>query len=162
MLVLQDQVQLFQQDKMEYKINAKDLPLSTKTSVEVCRFLRNKSVKKAQEILQRVIKKEQPVPYKRYIKEIPHRKGKIATGRYPLKVSKEILKLLKGGLASAQNQGLSSDLIISHISSHKAGHQWHFGRKRRRRMKRTHIKIILKESKIKETEKKHDRKTNSK
>ncbi|MBL7147382.1 MAG: 50S ribosomal protein L22 [Nanoarchaeota archaeon] len=142
---------------MEYKINAKDLGISSKTSVEVCRLLRNKTVKKAQQILQRVLKKKQPVPYKRYKKEIPHRAGKIATGRYPIKISKEILKLLKGGLASAQNQGLSQDLIISHISAHKASHQWHSGRKRRRRMKRTHIKIILKE-----TKNKNDRKTDSK
>lgn len=142
---------------MEYKINAKDLGISTKVSVEICSWIRNKPVKKVQKMLERVIEKKQAVPYKRYRKEIPHRAGKIATGRYPIKASETILKLLKGGLAGAQNKGLSEDLIISHISAHKAGNQWHYGRQRRRRMKRTHINIILKEE-----EKKNDRKTNSK
>ena len=141
---------------MEYKINAKDLGISTKVSVEICNLLRNKQVKNAQKILERVIEKKEAVPYKRYKKEIPHRPGKMATGRYPIKASQTILKLLKGGLTSAQNQGLTGNLIISHISAHKAGNQWHFGRARRRRMKKTHLKIILKE------EKKNDRKKDDK
>jgi len=140
---------------MEYKINAKDLGISTKISVEVCNLLRNKQVKKAQQILERVIEKKQAVPYRRYKREIPHRAGKMAAGRYPIKVSKVILKILKGGAAGAQNQGLSSELFIGHISAHKAGNQWHYGRMRRRRMKKTHINIILKE-------KQNDRKTDNK
>jgi len=156
-LELQNQVQLYQQDKMEYKINAKDLGISTKISVEICNLLRNKPVKKAQQILERVTEQKQAVPYKRYNKEIPHRAGKMATGRYPIKASQVILKILKGGAAGALNQGLSADLIISHMSAHKAGNQWHYGRQRRRLMKKTHLKIILKEK-----EKKNDRKTNNK
>ena len=46
-------------------------------------------------ILEKVIEGKQAVPYTRFVANIPHRKGKIRTGRYPLKASKEILNLVK-------------------------------------------------------------------
>ena len=100
---------------MEAIANGKNLGISTKTSVEVCRFVRGKTTENAKKMLQRVIDKKQAVPYKRYLKEIPHRKGNIATGRYPFKVSKTILELIKTAEANALNKGMSKNLIITHI-----------------------------------------------
>ena len=37
--------------------------------------------------------------------------------------------------------------VIEHINANKASQPWHYGRKRRSRMKRTHIQIVLKEDK---------------
>jgi len=130
---------------MEAIINGKNLGISRKISVEVCRLIRNKPTDTAKKILQRVIEKKQAVPYKRYLKEIPHRKGKMATGRYPLKTSKTILDLIKSAEANAKDKGMSSKLIISHISAHKGESQSRYGRKIGQQAKRTHIKIIVKE-----------------
>ena len=138
---------------MEAKLNAKNLEISTKISVEICNLLRYKNAEKAKQILERVIEKKQPVPYKRYKRNIPHRRGKIMSGRYPIKASKIILKLLNSVIANAQNKGLSSNLYISHISAHKASSQFHFSRHRGRKMKRTHLNIIVKESKLKKESK---------
>tara|TARA_Y100000034_G_C6818157_1_gene368255 strand:- start:242 stop:640 length:399 start_codon:yes stop_codon:yes gene_type:complete len=132
---------------MEAIANGINLGISTKTSVEVCRFVRGKTTENAKKILQRVIEKKQAVPYKRYLKEIPHRKGKIATGRYPLKTSKTILDLIKTAESNAQNKGMSSKLIITHISAHKGETQSRYGRKMGRKAKRTHINIVVEEKK---------------
>jgi len=130
---------------MEAKLNAKNLEISRKVAVEICNLLRYKDVEKAKAILERVIKKKQPIPYKRYYTSIPHRKGNIATGRYPIKASGVILKLLDSTIKNAQNQGLLSSLYIYSIYANKGPKQFHPSRHRGRVMKRTHLTIILKE-----------------
>ena len=138
---------------MEAIVNAKNLRISTKHSVEVCNLIRNKNVEKAKRLLSQVIEMESAVPYKKYLRDLPHKKGDMAAGRYPIKTCKEILKIIESAEANAKNKGLSQNLIISHISAHKAGKQMHYGRKLRTRMKNTHINLIVKEIQNKETKK---------
>ena len=130
---------------MEAIVNAKNLRISTKKSYEICNLIRNKTAKKAKMILNRVIDMQDAVPYKKYLADTPHRPGKIAAGRYPIKTCQEILKIIESGEANARNKGMGDNLIVSHISSHKAPKQFHYGSKRRTRMKNTHIKLILNE-----------------
>jgi len=134
---------------MEAKVNARNLSISTKQSVEICNLIRDKKVDSAKKTLSRVIEKKQAVPYKRFKRKIPHRAGKMATGRYPIKASKEILNLLDSVIANAQSKGMSSELSISQISANRGANQFHFGRKRRRKMKLTHINLVVKEIKEK-------------
>lgn len=141
----------------EAKIYGIDLPISTKKSVEICNFIRHKKLKKAKDMLNSVLQKKVAVPYKRYNRNTPHRKGRIASGRYPVKASSEILKLLEGVEANAQQKGLDvNNLVIDQIIANQASRPFHFGRKRRRKMKRTHIDIVVKEiqKEIKSEEKK--------
>ncbi len=138
-------------------VNGRNLPISTKKSVEVCNLIRNKKKKKAKATLNRVINMQEAVPYRRYNDNTSHKPG-IGPGKYPIKTTQEILKLVENAEANAQNKGLSTNLIIDHISAHKAPLQWHYGRKRRRRQKNTHVRIIVKELKVK----KDDRKTSTK
>ncbi|MBS3135184.1 50S ribosomal protein L22 [Candidatus Woesearchaeota archaeon] len=132
---------------MEAIVNGNNLGISTKISVEICSFIRNKNTEKAKKMLEKVIQKKQAVPYKRYLKDIPHRKGNIATGRYPIKASRVILDLIKSAESNAKNKGMSSNLVISHISAHKGNAQSRYGRKIGKKAKKTHIKIIVKEKK---------------
>ncbi len=130
------------------------LPISTKQSVEICGLLRKKELNKAKKLLQAVISQKQAVPYKRYNKDIGHKKSVSAAGRFPGKAAKEILELLNSVESNAQFKGLNtSSLIISHISAQKTGASWHYGRQIRRRMKRTNIEIIVTESQPSKTEK---------
>ena len=117
------------------------LPISLKASIEICNMLRHKQTARAKLMLEQVISKRQPVPFKVFKKETPHRMGKIAEGRYPVKASKEILQLVKGVEANAHNIGLSFPLVISEIKADKGPQQFHHGRKRRVRYKRTHLTI---------------------
>ena len=134
------------------------LPVSFKQSVEICRFIGNKNVNDAKKMLQNVVEKKSAIPFKRYNWDLGHKK-KMGPGRYPQKASKEFIKLIEDVEANAQFKGLNtSNLIIAHVSAHKAGKTWHFGRKSRRRMKRTNVEIIVEETANK-TEIKEESKT---
>ena len=129
------------------------LPISFKQSVEVCNFIKNKNVSDAKKILQNTIDKKFAIPFRRYNHDLGHKK-KMGPGRYPEKVSIEIIKLIEDVEANAQFKGLNTaNLVIAHISAHLAGKAWHYGRQSRRRMKRTNIEICV-EEKTKKTEEK--------
>ena len=123
------------------------LPISLKYSVEICRFVKNKKVSLAKNMLQEVVDKKRAIPFRRYDFDLGHKK-KIGPGRYPEKASKEFIKLIESAEANAQFKGINtSNLIITHISAHNAGKSWHYGRKSRRRMKRTNVEIFVEEKK---------------
>ena len=100
---------------MEAIVNAKNLRISTKHSVEVCNLIRGKSTEKAKFLLNEVMQFKKAVPYKKYLRDLSHKPG-IAAGRFPIKTCNEILKIIQSGEKNAQNKGLSSNLIISHIA----------------------------------------------
>lgn len=134
------------------------LPVSFKQSVEICRFIKNKNVNDAKKMLQNVIDKNLAIPFKRYNIDLGHKK-KTGPARYPKKASKHFIKLIEGVEANAQFKGLNTaNLVIAHVSAHKASKAWHFGRKPRRKMKRTNIEIVVEEKK---TEDKKEVKTKS-
>lgn len=127
------------------------LPISFKQSVEICAFIKNKDVNDAKKMLQNVIEKKLAVPFNRFNFDLGHKK-KLGPGRYPENASKEFIKLIEDVEANAQFKGLNTaNLAIAHISAHKAGKAWHYGRHLRRRMKRTNVEIVV-EEKIKKSE----------
>ncbi|HDD59885.1 MAG: 50S ribosomal protein L22 [Thermoplasmata archaeon] len=103
------------------KALGRDLPISRKHAVEICRAIKGMDLEKAEEYLENVIKLKQPVPFKRYNRMVAHRKGKgFGPGKYPVKAAKYILKVLKDAESNAEYSGLDTDrLYIYHISSHK-------------------------------------------
>jgi len=130
------------------------LPISFKQSVEICHFIRNRNVESAKKVLQSVIDKKAAVPFRRYNTDLGHKK-KIGPGSYPENASKEFIRLIESAEANAQFKGLStSNLVIAHISAHKAGKAWHYGRKSRRQMKRTHVELVVEEKAKKNENKK--------
>lgn len=128
------------------RVIGRSLSISFKFSVEICNFIRNKSVNDAKEALIRVIEgKITAVPFRRFITDLGHKK-KIGPGRYPKKASMEILDLLNSVEANAQFKGLNtSRLFITHISANKGTKVMHAGRKRGRKSKRTNIEIVVQE-----------------
>lgn len=133
------------------------LPISFKQSVEICRYIKNKDVSEAKKILQDAIEKKIAIPFKRYNWDLGHKK-KIGPARYPKNASKEIIKLIENVEANAQFKGMNtSNLIIADVTAHKSSKALHFGRKTRRRMKRTNIEIIV-EERVKESKKEEGKK----
>lgn len=121
------------------------LPISFKQSVEICNFIKNKNIIDAKKILHNVAELKIAVPFKRYLYDLGHKK-KIGPARYPEKASKQFIKLIEAVEANAQFKGLNtSNLTIAHVSAHKSGKSWHFGRHSRRRMKRTNVEIVVEE-----------------
>ena len=133
----------FESQKMA-RAMGKDLPISSKVSIEICNLLRNKKLDKAKALLERVIAQKEAVPYKRFNMDIGHKKS-TGPGRYPIKAATHILSTLKSAENNASFAGLGSDLIIRHLSAQRAAAPWHYGRARRRKMKRTHIEVVLEE-----------------
>lgn len=129
------------------------LPVSFKQCVEICSFLEKRSVNSTKKLLQDVIDKKTAIPFRRYHHDLGH-KTKLGPARYPESASKQILKLIESVEANAQFKGLNtSNLVVVHASAHKAGKAWHFGRKQRRKMKRTNIEIVVEEKTSKENKK---------
>ena len=124
---------------------ARDISISRKSGIEISKYLRGRTTKRAKTILEQVIALKEPVPYTRFTNGLGHRKGHMASGRYPIKAAKEFLSLIKTAENNAQNKGLSSELRIIHLSTQKASQQFHYGRQRRRLMKRAHVEIVVEE-----------------
>jgi len=135
------------------KVAGRALPISTKFSIEICNLIRNMGTSKAKEILQNAIDGKNAIPFKIFNNGLSH-KRKIGPGRFPKKAALEIVSLIESAEANAQFKGLNtSDLCITHINAHLASRPWRYGRQRRRKAKRTHIEIIVEESKVKKENK---------
>ena len=148
-------------DKIEAFAMGRSLPISTRHSVEICNLLRGKTSDKGKKILELVIEKKAPVPYKRYMHGVGHRSGKLAAGRYPQKASSYILSILKSAESNATNSGLAMPLKIKEIVANQAVRSWHLGRLRRRKTKSTHIKIVLTEIKLAKPANEKDKRINT-
>ena len=78
------------------------LNVSPKAAREVRKAIKGMDLEKAKSYLERVIKMNQAVPFKRHDGKVGHRRGKgISTGRYPVKTAAAILKVIE----SAGNNG---------------------------------------------------------
>jgi large subunit ribosomal protein L22 len=133
-----------------------DAPISPKEAAEVARELRGKMLKDAIAYLERVIKMEEPVPLRRYNRKVAHKRGLadkagIPIGRYPVKVAKYYLKLLKSVQNNAEFKGLDPEkLKVVHIASHKGMTIKRympraFGRATPEFERRTHLEVIVME-----------------
>jgi large subunit ribosomal protein L22 len=130
------------------------LPISLKKSIEICNVIRNKKLEKAKRLLERVIEKKEAIPYRRFNADIGHKPG-IGPGRYPIKTCEEIKTLIERVEAAAVQKGLDTkSLVITHISAQKGGKRFHYGRKRRRMMKRAQIEVVAEERKEEKREEK--------
>ena len=124
----------------------KDAGISTKASIEIANFIRGKKSSEAKVILERVLKKKQAIPFRRFTDGVGHRKGAgIAAGRFPIKACEIFITLIKQCEANAQAKGLSSDLRIVHLVPQRGSNTFRHGRLRRRSYKRTHLEIVLEE-----------------
>ena len=129
----------------------RELPISPRHSVTICKHIRGWQLERAKEFLADVIELRVAVPDRTYGGS-GHRRGKVGPGRYPEKAARHILKVLEGAEANAEYKGLVTDeMVITHIAAHR-GRAWE-GRFPRARGRATpkiretvNIEIILRES----------------
>jgi large subunit ribosomal protein L22 len=139
--------------KTEAIINGKSLPISTKKSVAICKFISGKKLHKAIFDLEQVLTHKKVVPMKG---EIPHQKGEgISSGRYPKKASEYFINLLKSLQANANVNGLEEPRIVEAIANLASRPYGKFGRVKK---KRTHVQIKVMDKK--KSEKKVSNKSN--
>ena len=128
--------------KTEVAVNVKSLPVSTKYAVAICKFIKNKKIENAIKDLEEVVVLKKPVPMKG---EIPHRKGKIMSGRFPQRASKEFIVLLKSLIGNANNHEIDNPIIVEAVANLASRPFGRFGRVKR---KRTHVLIKAQEKKL--------------
>lgn len=97
----------------------KELSVSPKNSMEICREIRGMDVLKAREYLEEVISLKKAVPFRRHCKSVAHKKG-IRPCRYPQKAAKAILKVIENAQENAEYKGLDSEnMKLMAISAHR-------------------------------------------
>ncbi|MBS7658251.1 MAG: 50S ribosomal protein L22 [Candidatus Bathyarchaeia archaeon] len=104
------------------KCSGRELRISPKTATEVCRAIKGMKLNEAKAFLEEVKELKRAVPFRRYKKEVPHRRmnEKWYAGRYPVKVADKLLKLLNELEANAEYKGLNTEnLIIIHAASQR-------------------------------------------
>jgi len=123
--------------KTDAMVNAKDVPISTKHSAAICRFIKGKKISTAISELEQVAKIKKAIPM---TGEIPHRHGKMMSGRFPQKAAKEFIVLLKSLNANANYNGIEEPIIAEAKANIGARPFGRYGIRR----KRTHITLRAK------------------
>ncbi|MGV8151002.1 MAG: 50S ribosomal protein L22 [Candidatus Woesearchaeota archaeon] len=133
-------------DKMA-KASYRNINISTKHAVEICNYIRGRSLSQAKRLLVQSIELKRAIPLKIYTNGPGHKSG-MGSGRFHVKACEHVLAALNSAEANAKNKGLNvSELKVTHIVAQKAGKQWHYGRKKRSIFKNAHLEVALEEVK---------------
>jgi len=136
--------------KSMVRVSGKHLPISLKTTSEVMKFIKGRKVNQAIALLEQVRDAKIAVPFLKYKRDVPHRKGKMSIGRYPKKVSEHTIMLLNLIKANAKDKGLDEEtLSIIHAAAQQGPNLWHYGRQRRRLRKVCSIELVAQKTKEK-------------
>ena len=126
--------------KDEAIANGRDMPASKRHCIYIGRFIKNKPIDVAIRDLELVMKFKKAVPMKG---EIPHRKGDIMSGRYPIKVAQQFIAILKGLKGNVVVNGMDLDKTrITYVSANWAPRPMKGGGAR---FKRSHVIIKARE-----------------
>ena len=110
------------------KVYGRNLRISRKSSVIVCKALTGLSLEKGNKLLENLITQKQSLD-----------------GKYYTNVSKQLSKLIAQAENNAEFKGLDTSRLIIHASAHKGFTFWRPRRfkLRRRKRKMTNIQIVL-------------------
>ncbi len=128
----------------EAVVNGNDLPISKKHCMAICDFIRGKRIEEALPLMEKVVAMRIAVPMKG---EIPHRKGRMMSGRYPVKAAGHFIKMLKQLAANAENKEMDVDKGRIECKANRASRPYkRFGSMK---FKRTHVtlKLVIKDKK---------------
>ncbi len=139
-------------DKSKHvRASIREVDISHKHAIEICRAIKGMKLEKAKEYLERVVAKKQPVPFRSYHTKVGHRselKNSFPAGRYPVKAASEILKLLNNLEANSEYKGMDLDrIVIIHANAYpgvkiKKFQPRAFGRSSARFNTLTHVEVV--------------------
>ena len=139
-----------------------DLSISQKNAIEIANKIRGKNVENAKKILDDSIQHKRAIPVKRFNWGAGHRSG-MGPAKFYDNAATQIRGLLNSAIANAQSKGLASGkLEIVHISAQHGSNIPRRGRHSRRKMKRAHVEIVLREELTKKSVDKSESKKVSK
>jgi large subunit ribosomal protein L22 len=105
------------------RAKANELNMSPKHSIEIATFIRHQRVNDAIAYLNEVVALKKAIPFRRFNRNVAHKRGLPGNwdaGRYPVKASKEYLRLLASVKKNAEYIGLDAEnLEIIHASANR-------------------------------------------
>ncbi|MEM0129560.1 MAG: 50S ribosomal protein L22 [Thermoplasmata archaeon] len=137
------------------RARGRELPISPKKSYEVLNAIRGLPLERARRILEEARDRRRAIPFRRYNQETAHHRG-VGPGRFPEKVARHLLQILKNAEANAEYEGLDVDRLYIRTASAARGRilksrmpRAH-GRSTPWNEQTTHIEIVLAEAKEEE------------
>jgi large subunit ribosomal protein L22 len=136
------------------KAKANEINVSPKHSIEIATFIRHQRVNDAITYLKDVIGLKKAIPFRRFNRNVAHKRGLPGTwdaGRYPVKASREYIRVLESVKKNAEYIGLDADnLEIIHVSANRGRAQKSFfpramGRATPKVRETVNIEIIVRE-----------------
>jgi large subunit ribosomal protein L22 len=133
---------------------ANELSMSPKHSIEIAGFIRNKRVDEAIAYLNDVVALKKAIPFRRFNRNVAHKRGlpgKWDAGRFPVKASKEFIRLLESVKKNAEYIGLDAEnLEIIHVSANRGRCQKAFfpramGRASPKALETVNIEVVVRE-----------------
>lgn len=136
------------------KASGRELRVSHKAAREVCTAIKGMTLDQAKEYLNKVMRKKQPVPFRRYNKKLGHRHGveNAFAARYPIKTAKQILQVLEGAEANAEFKGFDLErLRVLHAAAYPGMKLERFtpralGRSSPKIQTLTHVELVLEQT----------------
>jgi large subunit ribosomal protein L22 len=106
------------------KGSGRDLRIKPKHAREICATIKGMRVDQAKTYLEKVIRMERSVPFRRHKKKQAHRKDlkefKWYAGRYPIKTAARVYEILTAVESNAEYKGLDTDMCrIIHAATHR-------------------------------------------
>ncbi|MEK6871737.1 MAG: hypothetical protein AABX16_02440 [Nanoarchaeota archaeon] len=124
--------------RTETVVYGRNLGMSTKESVAVADYVRNKNVDQALADLEAVLIYKRAVPMRG---EVPHRKGNMMAGRYPMKTVKNFIMLVKSLKSNALMHEMPLEKYKIFAMAHQASRPYkRFGQGK---IKRSNVELRL-------------------
>jgi len=99
-----------------------EAPISPKHAIEIAGFIKGMNLDDAASYLNDVVALKKPIPFKRFNRNVPHRKGLVGwdAGRFPKKASQVYIRLINSVRKNAEYDGLElTQLRIIHVSANR-------------------------------------------
>jgi large subunit ribosomal protein L22 len=97
-----------------------ELPMSPKKTYEVLNAIRGMPVERARRFLEEVVALKRAVPFRRYNQETAHHPG-TGPGRFPKKVAKNVLAVLRNAEENAEYDGLDAERLFVKVAASARG-----------------------------------------
>ncbi len=129
-----------------------ELPISPKKTYEVLNAIRGLPLERARTVLEDAVELRRAIPFRRYNQETSHKRG-VGPGRFPKKVAKNVLQILRNAESNAEYESLDTDRLYVKVAASsrgrilKASMPRAHGRATAWNEQTTHIEIVLAERK---------------
>jgi large subunit ribosomal protein L22 len=97
-----------------------EVPMSPKKTYGGLNAIRGLPLDRAREVLEDAIAMKKAIPFRRYNQETAHKRG-VGPGRYPIKVAKTLLQILKNAEENAEYDSLDTDALYVKVAACSRG-----------------------------------------